>query len=127
MIFEDAPTTSSTKKHLKKNSRNKEGTLSAEEYEKLKKLNKTMRTKFLDSTKWMVQFQFMGSSLKHLRSQDTLLGMTKCILDVKKFLMWKDASIWFLDPYIQRAFQREGGKGEISIVDGTHIERAVLE
>mmetsp|Transcript_21359 Transcript_21359/g.18954 ORF Transcript_21359/g.18954 Transcript_21359/m.18954 type:complete len:165 (+) Transcript_21359:289-783(+) len=75
----------------------------------------------------MVQFQFMLSALKHVRSQKTILGIAKCIKDVRHFLMCKEATLWIIDPYLQKIYQKEGGRSESCVIDGNHIERAVVE
>ena len=86
-----------------------------------------MKTKFLDNTKCMVQIQFMLSAMKHMRCQKTMKGITKWIKDVKTFLMCKEVTLWIFDPYIQKVYQKDGGKSESWVINGQHIERAVIE
>jgi hypothetical protein len=47
------------------------------ELEKLKKFHKNLRSKFLDNTKCMIQFQFMISALRQIRNQKSLIGIAR--------------------------------------------------
>lgn len=115
--------------HLIKEHNSHGKAMKPEEIEKLRKFHKSLKSKFLDNTKTMMQFQFLSTALKHLRNQKNLVGVIRCVRrDVKSFMMCEDTNIYINDHYIQKAYQQEGGATESCRLEkGQYTERALFK